>query len=222
MIRHVIFDFDMTLVDSLSVITRGLNQMARHFGLREVTEAETRAVMHLEAQAMWSGLWGRYDRAWYDFFIATVAAREKDGLAVVPGAPELLKNLKKKGLTLALATNRDRPWPALAATGLAPFFDTAVGALEVARGKPAPDMLRLALERLQANPDQAIFVGDAPTDMTAAVRAGVRGVGLLEGCGAGYGELLAAGAWRILARLPDLAGLPELEHRSNDRSNRGP
>ena len=207
MISHVILDFDMTLVNSLFAITRGLNQMARHFGLKEVTEAETRAVMHLECQAMWTGLWGTYEEAWLDFFITRMADEEKKHLTVVPGAAQLLRDLKKRGLGLALATNRDRPWQALASVGLAPYFDTAAGALEVARGKPAPDMLRLVMERLQADPDQTIFIGDAPSDMTAAVQAGVRGVGLLEGGGSSGEELLAAGAWQIRAALPDLADL---------------
>ena len=180
--------------------------MARHFGLKPVSEAEARAVLHLESQAMWSGLWGRYDQAWYDFFLSHMEAEEKGGLIVAVGARDLLNDLKKRGLGLALATNRDRPWAALADTGLAPYFDTAVGVLEVARGKPAPDMLWLVLERLRADPEQTIFIGDAPTDMTAAARCGVRGVGLLEG-GADGEELMDAGAWRIRAGLSDLADL---------------
>jgi phosphoglycolate phosphatase-like HAD superfamily hydrolase len=67
-------------------------------------------------------------------------------------------------------------------------------------------MLWLVMERLQAVPDQTIFVGDAPSDMAAAARAGVRGVGLLEG-GGNPGELLAAGAWQIRTALTDLADL---------------
>ena len=205
-IRHVILDFDMTLVNSLFAITRGLNRMAGHFGLKNVTEAEVMTVMHLECQAMWSGLWGAYDPVWYDFFIAHMAGEEKNYLTVVPGAVDFLRDLKKKRLSLALATNRDRPWEALAAVGLAPYFDSAVGAMEVAYGKPAPDMLYLVMERLQADPNLTIFIGDSPSDMTAAARAGVRGVGLLEG-GGNSDELLAAGAWLVLAGLSDLAGL---------------
>ena len=206
MIRHVILDFDMTLVNSLQAITLGLNRLARHFGLNAVTEPEVRAVMHLECQAMWSGLWGRYDPAWHEFFITRMAGLEKKHLTLIPGAADLLRGLKKKGLGLGLATNRDRPWEALASVGLAPYFDAAAGALEVARVKPAPDMLWLVMERLQALPEQTVFVGDAPSDMAAAARAGVRGVGLLAG-GGSPGELLAAGAWQIQAALPDLAGL---------------
>jgi HAD superfamily hydrolase (TIGR01509 family) len=207
MIRHVILDFDMTLVDSLFAITRGLNCMARQFGLKEATADETRTVMHLECQAMWSGLWGAYDEAWRDFFFTRMADEEKNHLTVAPGALDLLGALKKKGLSLALATNRDLPWEALIAVGLAPYFDTAAGALEVARGKPAPDMLRLVMARLKADPEQTVFIGDAPSDMTAAARAGVRGIGLLNGVGFSGEELLAAGAWQIRDTLPDLADL---------------
>ena len=206
MIRHVILDFDLTLVDSLRAITLGVNRLARHFGLKEVSEPEVRAVMHLECQAMWSGLWGRYDTAWHEFFITAMAGEEKKHLTLFPGAADLLRGLRKKGLGLGLATNRDRPWEALAAVGLAPYFDSAAGALEVARGKPAPDMLQLVMERLEATPEQTIFIGDAPSDMAAAARAGLRGVGILAGGGSSE-ELLAAGAWQIRAALTDLDDL---------------
>ncbi|MES9558853.1 MULTISPECIES: HAD-IA family hydrolase [unclassified Streptomyces] len=47
--------------------------------------------------------------------------------------------------------------------------------------KPAPDGLHLALSRLNTKPERAVFVGDSPTDMTAARAAGPRarsGLGL--------------------------------------------
>ena len=207
MVSHVIFDFDMTLVDSLRAITLGLNKIAARFKLPQVTEHQAREVLYLESRDFWSRLWGGYDENWYRYFREEVAGREKDYLRPAPGAENLLRRLKKNGLGLALASNRDRPWEALAAAGLAPYFDTAVGALDVPRGKPAPDMLLLALERLQADPGQALYVGDAPTDMTAAARAGLRGVGLLAGSGARPEELAAAGAWQIRPALRDLDDL---------------
>jgi HAD superfamily hydrolase (TIGR01509 family) len=181
--------------------------MAAHFHLPQVTESEVLRVLHLESRELWSRLWGSYDEAWADFFIRKMAAEEKYYLEISPGAVDLLRRLKKNGLGLGLATNRDRPWEALASVGLAPYFDTAVGALDVARGKPAPDMLLLALEQLRADPGQTLYIGDAPTDMAAAARAGLRGVGLLEGAGLDRADLLAAGAWQIRSTLPDLADL---------------
>ncbi|MDR2945789.1 MAG: HAD family hydrolase [Candidatus Adiutrix sp.] len=203
MVRTVLFDFDMTLVDSIYAITRGLNTMAEHFNLRRVDESDTRRVMSLAAADFWTALWGDNDPAWGEYFLKAVAGQEKKYLDIAPGAVELLTRLKSEGFGLGLATNRDNAWYALASIGLAKFFDTAVGTRYVPHGKPAPDMIFLALSQMGVSPGQAMYVGDSATDMQAASRAGVRAVGILEG-GASKEELLAAGAWQVRPTLNDL------------------
>ncbi len=206
MLRTVIFDFDMTLVDSICAITRGLNQMADHFGLTRVNENDTRRVMSLEAREFWSTLWGHHDDAWQEFFLREVAKNEKNYLEITPGAVELLEKMKTAGLGLGLATNRTNAWSALTSIGLASYFDAAVGSGDVTRGKPAPDMLLLALDRLGADAAHTIYIGDAVFDMEAAARAGIRGVGLVEG-GTSREDLLKAGAWQVRDNLRDLDDL---------------
>jgi haloacid dehalogenase superfamily, subfamily IA, variant 3 with third motif having DD or ED/haloacid dehalogenase superfamily, subfamily IA, variant 1 with third motif having Dx(3-4)D or Dx(3-4)E len=205
-VQTLILDFDMTLVNSLPAITRGLNKMARHFKLPEVTEDDTRRVISLETRDFWQSLWGYYDEAWADFFLKEVADREKYYLEMTPGAEDLLKRLKSGGVSLGLATNRNNAWAALASVGLAAYFDTAVGSGDVNLGKPAPDMLFLAMDQLHADPGQTIYVGDAVFDMLAAKRAGIRAIGLLEG-GTSKEELLEAGAWQVRQNLSDLNDL---------------
>lgn len=203
MAQTVIFDFDMTLVDSIYAITRGLNKMAQHFNLRPVDESDTRRVLSLEAKDFWQNLWGHHDEAWNDFFLSSVAGQEKNYLEITPGAEEVLKRLKNTGIGLALATNRDNAWAALASIGLAHYFDSAVGSGDVAHGKPAPDMLLMVMDQMNAEPGHTLYIGDAPFDMEAASRAGIRGVGVLEG-GATREELVRAGAWQVRESLRDL------------------
>lgn len=206
MVRTVIFDFDMTLVDSIYAITRGLNKMARHFNLPAVSESDTRRVMSFQAKDFWRNLWGYHDVAWNDYFVNEVAAQESNYLELAPGALETLMKLKRNGLGLALATNRDNAWAALASMGLASYFDTAVGSGDVAQGKPAPDMILMAMGQLNADPGRTLYVGDAVFDMEAANRAGIRAVGLLEG-GTSRDELIRAGAWQVRETLGDLDDL---------------
>jgi phosphoglycolate phosphatase-like HAD superfamily hydrolase len=47
------------------------------------------------------------------------------------------------------------------------------------RRKPDPAPLRLALRRLKASPEEAVYVGDSPEDIEMARRAGVRPIGVL-------------------------------------------
>lgn len=204
--KTVIFDFDMTLVNSIYAITRGLNKMADHFGLTPVDENDTRRVMSLESREFWINLWGEYNPEWNDYFVEEVADREKHYLEITPGTVELLEKVKKADMNLALATNRDNAWAALTSIDLAHYFDTAVGSGDVPRGKPAPDMINLILDQLKADPGKTIMVGDSPYDMQAAVAAGVRAVGVLEG-GNTRRDLMEAGAWQVRDTLRDINGI---------------
>src|SRR5262249_50485781 len=57
--------------------------------------------------------------------------------------------------------------------GLAPMIDVVLGPEDVARPKPAPDMLLLGLERLQINAAEALYIGDMVVDIETARAAGV-------------------------------------------------
>ncbi|MFO1414963.1 MAG: HAD-IA family hydrolase [Burkholderiales bacterium] len=63
----------------------------------------------------------------------------------------------------------------LACDGL---FDAVVGAHDVARGKPHPDLFLLAAERLGVAPAHCLVFEDAPHGIEAARRAGMRAVAL--------------------------------------------
>jgi HAD superfamily hydrolase (TIGR01509 family) len=206
MAQTLILDFDMTLVDSVKAITRGLNKIAARFDLRPVDESDTHRVMSLPTKEFWSTLWGTYDERWSEYFIAEVSKEEKNYLEIAPGAEDFLKDLKAAGIQLALATNRDDAWKALASAGLANYFDTAAGCLDVQHAKPAPDMLLLVMEQLQAVPSRTIYIGDAVFDMTAAVAAGIRAIGLTQG-GVDRETLLAAGAWQVRDTLTESRSL---------------
>ena len=66
MFQTIIFDFDLTLVNSLYAITKGLNNMAVRFGLPLVNEIDTRRVMSSEAKDFWRNVRGYPDEAWND------------------------------------------------------------------------------------------------------------------------------------------------------------
>ena len=55
-------------------------------------------------------------------------------------------------------------------------FDAVVGAADVARGKPFPDVFLKAAERLDVDPKNCIVFEDAPMGVEAARRAGMRAV----------------------------------------------
>jgi phosphoglycolate phosphatase-like HAD superfamily hydrolase len=66
----------------------------------------------------------------------------------------------------------------------------------VAHAKPDPDLFLAAAERLGANIEDSVVVGDSVWDLLAARRARALGIGLLSG-GYGHDELQSAGAYRV-------------------------
>jgi phosphoglycolate phosphatase-like HAD superfamily hydrolase len=75
--------------------------------------------------------------------------------------------------------------------------------VDVDRGKPDPDIVSTALERVGLDPERAVFVGDAVWDVEAGRRAGVPTVGVLCG-GVAREALEQAGAAGIYADPADL------------------
>ncbi|GHH30946.1 HAD-IA family hydrolase [Streptomyces rubradiris] len=104
--------------------------------------------------------------------------RLADQVPVADGVADLLQTLRTRGFRLAVATGKAGPRARslLATLGLIQYFDHVVGSDEVANAKPAPDIVRRALSLLDAEPDAALMVGDAPADIRSARSAGVTAV----------------------------------------------
>lgn len=112
---------------------------------------------------------------------------------------KLLKaTLLIRGGALFIGTNPDRSFPL--PEGLGPGAGAILAALEVATdvppliiGKPAPEMYRVALERLGTQPEETLVVGDRlETDIAGAQAIGCRTALVLSGVSTDE----AAHAWR--------------------------
>jgi HAD superfamily hydrolase (TIGR01509 family) len=115
----------------------------------------------------------------------------------LPGARELLADLRERGVTHGIGTSGRRPEidASLEALGV-PDDTVVVERGDVARAKPEPDLFVECARRLGAEPGDCYVVGDAVWDLLAARRAGMLSIGLLTG-GYGSDELERAGAYRV-------------------------
>jgi HAD superfamily hydrolase (TIGR01509 family) len=129
----------------------------------------------------------------------------KPQIVPLPGARELVRTLHERGLKVALATSGQEDDVAYIRDLLDvdQWVDAVVNSSEVDESKPAPDIFRLALERLGADAAQTIAVGDTVWDVKAANACGVRCVGVRSG-GISEGELWDAGAIAVYRDPADL------------------
>jgi phosphoglycolate phosphatase len=107
--------------------------------------------------------------------------------------PGVAAALAKLGGRKSTATTKGTPTTriVLERFGLLQFFDHVQGT-DGFPAKPHPDVIFKALEGLGASPDQCLFIGDAPADIEAAHRAGVKSCAVTYG----YGQREELAKWQ--------------------------
>jgi pyrophosphatase PpaX len=179
----VLFDLDGTLLDSGGMILASLRHATRTVLEREIPDHE------LLAPVGGSGLRDQMraldvDRA--DDLVAVYREHNEalhDALVACGGMVPLLEQLRAEGRRLGVVTAKRHATVALAAHAL-PFLDSldvVVGWDDTERHKPHPDPILVALERLDAAPSEAAYIGDSPFDLAAARAANVFAVAVTWG-----------------------------------------
>jgi HAD superfamily hydrolase (TIGR01509 family) len=169
--RAVLFDLDGVLVDTYEVWFHLLNDVARRLGypaiLREAYQASWGQGLEEDVRRFYPRHTVPAIRAEYDRFYGD----HLHHLHVMEGAPETLARLS---LPKAVITNSPTSLArrALSLAKLESRFDAVVGSDQVARSKPAPDMVLEACRRLEVRPEEALVVGDSRFDEGAARAAG--------------------------------------------------
>ena len=89
-----------------------------------------------------------------------------------------LNDLKGQGLILGLISNVEQDMTAtLNELGLPSWLDIVVTSLEAGFNKPQPEIFQEALRRAEAQPSEAVYVGDQyQVDVIGANQAGMKGV----------------------------------------------
>lgn len=135
---------------------------------------------------------------------AEIYGKRVEHVRPLPGARELLAALTNLGVPWAIATSSygESARPTIEQLGV-PDSVPVVTRDQVERAKPDPDLFLAAAERLGADVERSVVIGDSVWDLLAARRARALGVGVLSG---GYGreELERAGAYRVYEDPADL------------------
>jgi HAD superfamily hydrolase (TIGR01509 family) len=212
-LRAVLFDVDGTLVDTnyLHAVTwwQALAQGGHHVPMRDIhrsigmgsdqlldrllpadRDKDSDSKLALSHDALYAVYWSR--------------------LRPLPGAADLLRACKARGLAVILASSAGEAESGIlrAAIDAEDAIDAATFAGDVESSKPAPDLVQVALEKAAVPAEQAVFVGDTVWDVQASGKAGVPCIGLLSG-GISREELADAGAAQVYGGPADLlAALP--------------
>lgn len=119
---------------------------------------------------------------WYEIFKEWFKTKQNYDLSIEEflqcvgsNVDDLFRELKERGLKLALATSSQRPKPLyhLERLGLLEYFDAIITAEDVTRIKPEPDLFLEALRVLDVKPSESLIVEDSRNGLLAGNSAGV-------------------------------------------------
>ena len=183
--KAVLFDWDGTLVDSRGTVVEAYRRASREaLGIDfPATPTEEESVLTGHSRVSLAAV--APDPAALERVLEALAAAYLRATPVLafPGAAELLDELRGAGVAIGIVTSKIRSSfeHDAAGLGLTDRIDAAISGDEGYPPKPDPAPVLACLEALGAAPDEALFVGDGPDDVTAGRGAGVRTVAALHG-----------------------------------------
>ncbi|WP_373740706.1 HAD-IA family hydrolase [Neisseria sp.] len=209
--KLIIFDWDGTLADTTSPITRCFQATFAECGL-PVPDSETvRALIGYNLKTIVSRLAPDASEDTQTLLRETYTAHylnpNNHNMRLFDTAIPCLQTLKQQGYWLAVATGKGRTGldQAIAQTGTADFWLATACASEQP-SKPAPDMVFKLCDELGLRPSESLIVGDTTYDLEMAANAGAPAVGITTG--AHSADTLRQ--CRPLAVINSLNELPEL------------
>ena len=185
MIKAFLFDLDGVLTDTSEFhyrawqrladeeglpFTRKDNEALRGVGRRESLDILLKGKRISEATA----------QAWMErknnYYVEQVLKITEDNL--LPGALQMLKQLRRSGIKVCIASASKNAPQVIERLNLAPYIDALVDGSAVSRSKPAPDLFLVAADQLGVRPEECVVVEDAAAGIEAAIAAGMYSLGI--------------------------------------------
>lgn len=187
----VVFDLDGTLVDSAGDIANALNELLASeqlapFSLEEVIRFIGDGITVLVQRAYIARdvtLGAEELSAHVAQFKKLYGSRATDLTRPYSGVPELISNLRKRGIAVGICTNKEQglAQKIIDALGLSNQLDVVVGSRPNRPAKPSPVSLLETVASLGVSHEEAIMVGDSAIDMRCARYAGIPFIGVTFG-----------------------------------------
>jgi phosphoglycolate phosphatase len=177
-----VFDLDGTLADTRHDIAHALLHVIAQQGLPTPRLADAIAAIGWGAPALVHKVLGPDHEHRADEILPLFRARYREHLVVettiYPGIETMLTDLRAAGTAIAVATNKpsELTLALLERLGMMPLLTAAIAPEDVARPKPAPDMLARLLHETGVKAGDAVMIGDMETDVDSAHAAGVTAV----------------------------------------------
>ena len=174
-LRAVLFDLDGTLIDSAEDIGLALKKTLKDIGLEELYPDDVRKYIGGGVKALLERVLGdKFREEYVELFRRHYLSNPVVYTKPYEGVPEVLKELKGKGVKLAVVSNKleELSREILRRLNLLDYFDFVAGGDTFPEKKPSPVPVLKTLEILGEEPGGALIVGDTEADIVAGKSAG--------------------------------------------------
>lgn len=203
--RAVVFDLDGTLLDTVQDIAEAVNRSLAAFGWPEQPLSLYRKLVGAGLGDLLFDVLGPYAhsdsffKAFREHVVSEYALRLTHKTEPYPGICALLGELCHCNIPRAVLSNKahDKTIHLVDHYFRNNQLNPVLGAREGQPLKPEPTGAREVAKRLALDPDQLLYVGDTPSDMETARRAGMLPLGVSWGFRP-ENELKESGAFAIL------------------------
>lgn len=213
--KAVIFDLDGTVLDTVGSIAYFCNEALKKFGLKAFPEenykyfagdgAKNLIIRALSAQN--ADVEENFDKV-FEYYMKSYDGNSAFNTRHFDGMVETLNKLKKRGIKLAIASNK----PVSTVKFVLPkffeenFFDEVYGGGMGFPLKPNPACVEEIIKKFGVDKKEVLYVGDTGTDMQTGKNAGLKTIGVLWGF-RGREELENFGADVIISHPSELLDL---------------
>lgn len=213
--KAVIFDLDGLLIDTESTCFKIYGDLVRKYGHELTLAAYTERYSGKALIDNVNQFIADFDlpitlEEGAEFYTSNEKVYFDRGILLKPGAEELLKKLKARGVRIILATSsvRDRAVGVLRANGVDGYFDDMVFGPEVEHGKPAPDVFLKAHEKAGERAEDCLVLEDSEAGVQAAYAAGIDVICVPDI--KAPSEAVRRMAWAVLPSLYEVSGILQL------------
>lgn len=186
-IKGVIFDLDGVIVSTDEYHFQGWKRLADEEGI-EFTREDNMRLRGVSRMQSLEFLLEKATRKYTDEEKQEMAARKNSYYRellqditpdnILPGAMEIMEELKKRGIKIAVGSSSKNTPRILLRIGLENYFDAVSDGNDIKKGKPNPEVFLIAAERLSLTPQECLVVEDATAGIEAALAGNMKAMGV--------------------------------------------
>jgi len=205
-IELIIFDLDGTLVDAYPAIISSFNYTMQRLKLpKQDGLAIRRAVGWGDENLLKPFIKDNDVHRALSIYRKHHKSALLKGARLFPQVHRLLAYLKKKGYTLAVASNRpsEFSWILIRHLKLKKYFNYVLCADKLKHGKPHPEIINKIVQKFGLKPQQALYAGDMTIDAQAGRAAKVKTIIVTTGSNT-KSEIKRERPFRVITKISEL------------------